>query len=246
MSKLNLNIDYEPNKGTVLNIRLNEIQYTEFQENKDTYCFYYESSKIKINLTFLNEAFKLINNKRPLEKKNISLKRHPVTIRKHKKGYIDFIYQLDQVSLKKYRSNNGPFTIILDKKLFKIQIILKKHTKQSINALFNKHKQRRSIEVWDKRTIVRISSEVKPDRFDSEIRDEEQNNIKSTYINNKFEYEKYGIYLTYPNSFRRCNNCVNYNNNSCIAHRKVEVSENHTCKRFYQYRTYLGGGFSPR
>jgi hypothetical protein len=74
--------------------------------------------------------------------------------------------------------------------------------------------------------------------------------ISAIYLINKivisFSMAKYGIYLTHPNSFKRCYNCANYNDKECTAIKRVEVSENHSCKRFYSYRTYLGGGFSPR
>lgn len=54
-----------------------------------------------------------------------------------------------------------------------------------------------------------------------------------------------GVYLVHPAAFRRCENCANFLRSEKCASLDIEVSENHTCRRFYSYKTILGGAFSP-
>ncbi|MBD8038726.1 hypothetical protein H9635_18435 [Solibacillus sp. A46] len=60
------------------------------------------------------------------------------------------------------------------------------------------------------------------------------------------EYKKLGVYLTHHKAYKRCFNCVNFTSKVCGALNKIEVSENHACKKFNGYKTYQGGAFSPR
>lgn len=57
------------------------------------------------------------------------------------------------------------------------------------------------------------------------------------------------VRIARENSFRRCGNCdffVSKQKRCGLFYRKV--SSNNVCSRFHytKYRTYLGGGFSPR
>ena len=60
------------------------------------------------------------------------------------------------------------------------------------------------------------------------------------------ELKNKGIYLAHPNAYKKCENCANFVKSSQCSSHNVEVSENHSCKRFYSYKTVLGGAFSPR
>ncbi|MCM3576239.1 hypothetical protein M3172_24000 [Mesobacillus subterraneus] len=57
---------------------------------------------------------------------------------------------------------------------------------------------------------------------------------------------KKGIYLKNPKSFRKCENCANYTSTDKCSSHNIQVSENHSCSRFYSYKTWYGGSFSPK
>jgi hypothetical protein len=234
-------------RGFVFYVKLHEIQYSELKKEKNAFHLLFEDDVLKADIIFKGASYDLIEDKTPLVKKNKSLKQLPVVLRKHKKGYLDFIYELGLPKINKHDFKNGPFSIKLENRGFTIFIKLKL-TKKSIMNLLEKAKAEYSQKNYGK-TIVRVSSETKLDPFDIDeknIDSEKTQNVPTELPYSKDLLAKYGIYLTHPNSFKRCFNCANYNDKECTAFKRVEVSENHSCRRFYSYRTYLGGGFSPR
>jgi hypothetical protein len=244
MSNPSLIFEYVPRRRFVFFVKLHEIQYSELQKENNAYRFLYEDKALKVDITFKKAAYSLISDNTPFDKKNKTLKQLPVVFRKHRKGYLDFIYELGLSAIDKHDFKNGPFTIKLENKLFSIFIILKL-TKKGFANLLKKAKDEYS-QKNDGRTIVRVSSETKLDSFDKDINSNKKQSVAAESPYSKNSLAKYGIYLTHPNAFKRCFNCANYNEKECTAFKRVEVSENHSCKRFYSYRTYLGGGFSPR
>jgi hypothetical protein len=244
MSNPSLIFEYEPRRGFVFYIKMHEIQYSELQKVKNAYHFLFEDKALKVDITFKKASYSLISDNTQLDKKNKSLKQLPILFRKHRKGYFDFIYELGLSAINKHNFKNGPYTIKLENTVFTIFIILKL-TKKGFANLLKMAKDEYS-QKNDGRTIVRVSSETKLDSFDKDINSNKKQTVAAESPYSKDFLAKYGIHLTHPNSFKRCYNCANYNGKECTAFKRVEVSENHSCKRFYSYRTYLGGGFSPR
>jgi hypothetical protein len=233
MSNPSFIFEYVPRRGFVFYIKLHEIQHSELQKEKNAYHFLYEDNAMKADITFKKESYRLISDNTPLDKKNKSVKQLPVVFRKHRKGYFDFIYELGLSAINKHDFKNGPFTIKLENTVFTIFIILKL-TKKGITNLLKKAKEEYS-QKHDSKTIVRVSSETKLDSFDKD----NSNNKQMVAAESTYRKAKCGIHLTHPNSFKRCYNCANYNDKECTAFKRVEVSENHFCKRFYSYRTYF-------
>ncbi|PEC50292.1 hypothetical protein [Bacillus sp. AFS096315] len=244
MSKSHLNFENIPRKGIFFIIKLHEIQYNEFKRVQESYNLTYEDINVKMEIYFRNDSFELIGDKTPLGMKNKTLNKGPVLLRKHKKGYIDFMYELDLNNIKKHKFKEGPLKITYTNHLYSIFIIVKL-TRDKINELLNKIKVEND---YKRNILVKVESETKADYFDQDKNPEKRNMVISKNPNPilKRQLEKYGIYLTHPNAFKRCFNCANYNNKECTALNRIEVSSNHICKRFYSYKTYLGGGFSSK
>ncbi|MEH6939971.1 hypothetical protein V7056_19305 [Bacillus sp. JJ664] len=81
-------------------------------------------------------------------------------------------------------------------------------------------------------------------KYEEMLKVKEKNNTETNEFNDRILKSK-GIYLANPHAFRICNNCVNFNSSKCTVH-SLKLSKNHSCRKFYGYKTYLGGAFSPR
>jgi hypothetical protein len=233
-------------RGFVFYVKLNEIQYSELQKVNDTYRLLYENEEMKADITFKSDSYNIITDQTPLIEKKKSVKLLPAIFLKRRKGSFDFIYEVGLKNIDSHDFKKGPFTIKLNNRLFTVHIIIKL-TQNSFKDLLRKTKDEYEIksQKYYGKTVVRVRSETKLDPFDRDDKEMIQT-VTPSLPYNKSELAKHGIYLTHPNSFKRCYNCANYNNKECTAFKSIEVSENHSCRRFYNYRTYFGGSFSPR
>jgi hypothetical protein len=242
MSRISIKSDVIPKKGLIPFFTINDIQLDELVKDFKSYNFTTKNRESSINITFLNQALDLIEDQTVLKYKNKTLKQSPISFRKLKKGGFDFSFEIIPEKVKKHDYSKSPFVIRFENSSFKVIIMFKLSYAQK-NALFNSPNI--SSTLRGRNALVVVKSKTKLDRFDLEPVNKEMKTreIKEQLDN---ELDRFGIYLTHPNSFKRCFNCANYTDKVCASFYRVEVSSNHTCRKFYSYKTYLGGGFSSK
>ncbi|USK60398.1 hypothetical protein [Peribacillus asahii] len=232
------------------NIRGIQLELLDFKNDKVKIS--YINEKIKMNLELSGEYLRYIKGLLNINGIRNSFKIGKFVINHRAKKLIDISITIPISSgkLLNHDFSIKPFSINKQTKhkIYDIEFKISKKQQENlkvdymeIKKNFDTDKKTRSEKKQQKKKNgVRNTSELKKKAKEAERPQE------SKQQENNYDYKHKRIYLTHPNAYRRCGNCANFtSNNKCSSH-KTEVSINHTCRRFFSYKTVLGGGFSPR
>lgn len=247
-------------------IGIHNVPLELLEEKDDTYALLYEDKENKCLITLMGSAYNFIKRIKSNEKTKGLLSQKPIYITKNDSGtinlhirkhiHIDFI--------PKNYDNKQPLIIeVLDEKLVSLQLethnkteVLRKEIKKA-KRNYDKYQKiaERKYEEKQERRRKAIAHQIARETEKAEKREEilalvekfnELERRTKTYVQEDKNLSNKGIYLVDPRSFKRCENCANYTRTSICSAHNLEVSENHSCSRFYSYRTVYGGSFSSK
>ncbi|MCM3584241.1 hypothetical protein M3182_00615 [Mesobacillus maritimus] len=205
-----------------------------------SYSLTYQVKGYKFIINLMGNHFNFIKNCRTKKNKKRARNLAPFFITRNDDETIDLGIQINDISqVAAHDFTKGPLFIKNkheDRGSYIIEI------KYPPVDLINKIKQiqRRESEKLRKK-------EERKELLDKLLKkfDEYEVKYRDSSIQQEQDLKSKGIYLARPNAFKRCENCANNSGSKCSVH-KVEVSDNHRCSRFYSYKTFYGGGFSPK
>lgn len=255
-----------------LKINLEKIMFDQLPYSDKTFSLIYKTDHIDMNIKIRGKLATIIRETLKYKKQKQEFKGNYFKLKQNGERAFNLTFNFSYDKVKAHNFEEGPlilFNTDFSKPniLYRIEIKLSKQRLDEMteNALSmikqkaeirkvalerrkkrkeNREKKLRRGQLRQLRQLRDNEAEIKSDLYHKfEVALE---NKPIQVENTEHKYRSSGVYLVNPNSYRKCGNCANFTSSGKCSSQKVEVSENHSCRRFYTYKTYLGGAFSPR
>jgi hypothetical protein len=234
------------NQNAKLAFWLKNIPLSAFENTGDYFNLKYQDLNYHLSLKLGEKLYNFIRDLRLNVTKKKQVQNNFVIVKKNDTSLLDVGIKVDpqlvinhNYSLSKLVINNSDEDLTIYEIQFNKEPITLITAIKAAQRKMKKKEKRKAQKVKDKEERKKSTSELVK-KFE-----ELQRKHVSGYEFETNNLSEKGIYLAHPNAYKRCENCVNYSGSKCTSF-NLEVSDNHKCSRFYSFKTYYGGGFSPR
>jgi len=221
-----------------LEVKVNNITNKHFVAKGDlTYHLFLDEPELSLQMTLLNKPADFIRKSKSLKGKKRSYQEGNIELLRNQHNTYSLLILVDH---EKIEQNN--FDIYYSSS----NLIIEGEIKIDNKSILSKRK----------RAFKKVKNEVKKEEKQKRINklvqsfEAYEQKIQKTKTKTSFKPNREkslaskGIYKA-KSKYKQCKNCANLSDQKCIYH-YVQVDNDHACRKFYPYKVYSGGGFSPK
>ncbi|WP_366161282.1 hypothetical protein ABXS71_20725 [Bacillus infantis] len=222
-------------------IEIKDLTFKSIDENQESISLKVQHTNLSITIILKEKAVNFINSK---EDSGLDCGDGVSIARRKKVFYLRLRLNMDLLLQHNFEKAN--YEVLISNNKVEIEGYLKlsnkfvlqihKKIEDNIKRIENKKKAKNKKLEEKKKRINKLVDDL--NKYEELSR-------RNNSLDLEIELSKKSIYLRNPLAFKRCDNCISFSGDNCSVHRVI-VSENHGCHRFHSFKTYLGGGFSPR